>query len=376
MVATLNHFPLDSNANMFSMNVSHTIETLFLTDHCTEGDGPHSDEFKNYSAERLRPSANSNLVDERQSLRTPAKIRSGDNQPMTTPSTPVVPRSKKRRNSVSMRKLDQDELEKVGKTANLFVDVERPQSGLAHSYSARTHSLDSSGSMMGGLFETNPIAFVVYMVGLLFGLRRVSTITVTVDLDVLMLIAWAFYCIGFHSPRDSNIDGIDETVRPPPTPPSNATDLHGRSLLRSMSRKMSNQDSIASTRASAGSKPMDFDGDNDVMNEIQSPLQEYPKGAKLGTHFNCWSHPVCDNFSVRGPNYLKDGVKIESGDFLWPVRGVDLFLTDTPPENAGRYVHCGVKKCRSEEMMNLNNSLYRFLLFFEFLGSPRLWEGD
>jgi hypothetical protein len=83
----------------------------------------------------------------------------------------------------------------------------------------------------------------------------------------------------------------------------------------------------------------DEDDDEDMMDELQSPLPVFPAGAALGSHLNCWSQPDCNNFYVRGSNYLKDRVKIESADFLWPLRGVDLFLTDTCPENVGRCVY-------------------------------------
>ena len=67
----------------------------------------------------------------------------------------------------------------------------------------------------------------------------------------------------------------------------------------------------------------------------KSPMDMFPPGAKLGSHFNCWSVPDFTNFHVRGPNYLVDKKKIESGEFLFPARAVDLFLTDACPENIG-----------------------------------------
>jgi hypothetical protein len=67
----------------------------------------------------------------------------------------------------------------------------------------------------------------------------------------------------------------------------------------------------------------------------KTPMDMFPPGAKLGTHFNCWSVPDSTNFHVRGPNYLVDKKKVESGEFLFPARAVDLFLTDACPENIG-----------------------------------------
>jgi hypothetical protein len=45
---------------------------------------------------------------------------------------------------------------------------------------------------------------------------------------------------------------------------------------------------------------------------------------------NCWSEPQVSIFQVRGPIYLTDKKKIQSGPYLLPARGADLFLTDTP----------------------------------------------
>ena len=51
---------------------------------------------------------------------------------------------------------------------------------------------------------------------------------------------------------------------------------------------------------------------------------------------SCWSQPSPSDFEVRGARYLSDRQKIPSDDFLFPCRGVDLFLTDTCPANVGQ----------------------------------------
>ncbi|GKY90299.1 hypothetical protein MPSEU_000003900 [Mayamaea pseudoterrestris] len=68
---------------------------------------------------------------------------------------------------------------------------------------------------------------------------------------------------------------------------------------------------------------------------LDSPLPQFPKGAKIGSHNNCWSVPEHESFLVRGPKYLVDRKKVASEPFLFPTRGMDLFLTDTCPENVG-----------------------------------------
>lgn len=51
---------------------------------------------------------------------------------------------------------------------------------------------------------------------------------------------------------------------------------------------------------------------------------------------NYWSQPVAQEYHIRGPNYLHDGKKIPSGNFIFPTRGADLFLTNSCPSNVGR----------------------------------------
>lgn len=322
--ATLSHFPTDMESSQFSFEIWRAIETLFLTDHCVEIDDSPNAKVKSTAA----------AVED--SSHIPQKKESFD-QPMVSPSTPVVPITQKRRSSLIVRQADLKELVEVGKDANLMLDDERPQSDLVPSYSTPVPTFNSSGSKISDLFESNPIVFAIMTLGLMFCLRRITTISVTLDLDIFLLFIWAAFCIGLHSPRPM-ITGIDKNFGPPPYSPAKASDVHGRKLLRKMSMEMAQQ-TTRGMSSGRESMSLDDDGDSsmDVANEIQSPLPVFPEGAALGSHLNCWSQPICDTFYVRGPKYLKDRLKIESGDFLWPVRGVDLFLTDTAPENIGRF---------------------------------------
>jgi hypothetical protein len=79
----------------------------------------------------------------------------------------------------------------------------------------------------------------------------------------------------------------------------------------------------------------DMMGDEEHEATMGSPMAMFPEGAKIGSHNNCYSVPDFAAYNVRGANYLKDKKKVPSGDFIFPVRGVDLFLTDTCPENVG-----------------------------------------
>jgi len=338
--ATLNYYPTNVEENQFSIDVSQAIDTFFLTDHCTEIDGEQSNDHKNYSSKEFK---------------TLEITRNIGGQAGTKHSS-VVPITRKNRNSIVMRKADIDELEEVGKEANLLLDDERPETELVPSYSHPVPTFKSSGSKLGNMTENNPIVFASIAIASIIFLRRVSGLAVTVDLDVLLLFLWAAFCIGLHTPRPM-ISGIDKNYGPPPmtSQSSPRSKGKGRKLLKKKKSKRMLFASGSSSHGRLGSlgslgnlgnldSKSDVDDDEsdedneDIMNELelQSPLPIFPAGAKLGSHMNCWSQPYCNNFSVRGRNYLKDRVKIESADFLWPVRGVDLFLTDNCPENVGR----------------------------------------
>mmetsp|Transcript_4275 Transcript_4275/g.8994 ORF Transcript_4275/g.8994 Transcript_4275/m.8994 type:complete len:430 (+) Transcript_4275:88-1377(+) len=76
-----------------------------------------------------------------------------------------------------------------------------------------------------------------------------------------------------------------------------------------------------------------------------SGMSRLPLGADLGSvHTNCWGVPNHETFFIRGPRYLdkpatslnsKNGKKIHSQEFLFPLRGAELFLTKsaTAPTN-------------------------------------------
>lgn len=66
--------------------------------------------------------------------------------------------------------------------------------------------------------------------------------------------------------------------------------------------------------------------------ELGSPLPQWPDSP-----VNCYSEPTASDFKVRGPNYLKDKVKIPSGNAAFPCRGVDLWLSDNAMSNIARH---------------------------------------
>lgn len=373
--ATLGHFPRKLEGRPFNVEVAQAIETFFLLDHCMEAEVSQTsksgssggrlysrsaldDESDQRSAKGVKSAAS--IFDEAvQNLDNFLKIggvgqgnkAKGPETPSkgTTASSnltsPVVPITRKSRKSMVMRQVDENELKEVGEEANLLLDDERPPTELVPSYSQPVPSFNSHGSMIGDLLDNNPIVFVAIAVATITVLKGASKLTVTMDLDVMMLLIWAAFCVGLHTPRPM-ISGVDKNFGPPSSrsqsrqKPTVKTgdDRDGRKLLRK---------SIALTpdaKASASGSDATFDSitevDTDmdeIIRTINSPFPRFPEGAALGSHLNCWSEPDYRSFHVRGATYLKDKVKVESGEYICKARGLDLFLTDTCPENAARY---------------------------------------
>jgi hypothetical protein len=275
---------------------------------------------------------------------TPTRINTGVNALSQSVSSPVVPYTRKLRRSSMTREHDDVELSEVGEEANLLLDDDRRQTEMVPSYSRPIPTFGSHGTKFGDILENNPVVFVVIFGLTVLFLRFSATLTVTLDLDIELLLIFAAFCIGLHTPRPM-VDGIDKISGLPPTPLATPgadrrsfmrKDVNGRMLLRK---------SMVATPDSAmkQSCQINFEGmsipeeePHAIIDENQSPMPRFPEGAAFGSKFNCWSEPVPGNFQVRGAKYLSDKKKLPSSGFVFPVRGVDLFLTDTCPENAGR----------------------------------------
>jgi hypothetical protein len=391
--ATLNHFPDEVRSHPFHGEIAQAIETFFLLDHCMEsedGGGCSKLQQHNLATKPKRPSSEGTLssdtsgsVGKKHHVPNPStndntleivghnignvfdqiksKLAGGDDHEIkkaylkidTTAkpnvkslTSPVVPYTRKSRRSLVTRKSDDDELNAVGIDANLLLDDDRPPTEFVPSYSRPLPSFRSRGHRLGDILENNPIVFALIGLVAVSFLRFAANLTVAIDLDIMLLLIWASFCIGLHTPRPM-VGGIDKSTGPPPglrTPVNRRAMLRkadhaGRTLLR-MSM-LSTPDAQTSTRSNTSVMTFDQILDegtehDDVMEEGQSPLPQFPEGVEIGSMLNCWSEPVYDTFKVRGPNYLKDKVKVPSGPFVFPVRAVDLFLTDLCPENAGR----------------------------------------
>ncbi|KAL3940498.1 MAG: hypothetical protein SGBAC_004973 [Bacillariaceae sp.] len=205
--------------------------------------------------------------------------------------------------------------------------------------------------------------------------------SVHIRVDVLALTwvaaAWAskeYYCHdnnnniinnnnSYNSPRTSSAKR--RTTKPTLT-------LHNQRSVpatTSSSRELDVDDSDESTadgediidEALDASKHEDLD-------TLSSPLPQYPSNAGE----SCWSVPSDNSiFRVRGPNYLKDKVKIPSGQAPFECRGVDLWLADNPLRHIARHPSVMGGKLGEEDTF-LINFLLPFGNFVAYFTVPPL----
>jgi Protein ENHANCED DISEASE RESISTANCE 2, C-terminal len=227
------------------------------------------------------------------------------------------------------------------------MDDDRNQAALVPSYQSPSPTVESS--VLGNFMDNNPILFMGLFAGLTQVLRVAGTRVLTVDLDILMLVIFAAFCVGLHTPRPL-VAGVDKApVRPvkrrgtrlggPPTP-SSAVKLLRLSMISVTPRGASSTrdaDPFVSKSAKEEELAREVEvGEDDDIVCINSPMPKFPEDAELGSMLNCWSETPASQFLVRGDKYLTDKKKVKSEPFLFPCRGIDLFLTDTCPENVGR----------------------------------------
>ena len=350
--ATCSYFPDDPSEHQLLTEVASIIETFFLTDHC-EAINPGENTIRSGHHKKLSLSSIGSLGKEKsgplgwlggkssskelggKTGKGSADRDSRDNELPTPRSSMVVPMTRKSRRSIIMREQDEKDLNEVGEDAQLLMDDDRPQIILLPSYSKPAPVTRSGGSKLGDLLDRNPLIFLAISLVAVYLVHKASLTTVSLDGDIALLIIFATFCLGLHTPRPM-MGGYDQ----PPTMKATMRepDKSGRRLLR-RSMAITPRASAASAAAAAGAAEMFAEVVDDDEEEeeavLGSPLPRFPEGAKIGTVNNCWSEPEPENFMVRGPNYLSDKKKIQSGKFIFPSRGIDLFLTDTCPENVG-----------------------------------------
>lgn len=106
-------------------------------------------------------------------------------------------------------------------------------------------------------------------------------------------------------------------------------------------------------------------GLNDLL--LSSPLPEYSSS----DGFSCWSQPPANIFRVRGANYLKDKIKIQSDACPLICRGVDVWMTDNPQRHIARHPNVLGGKLGDEDTFMIN-FLLPFGNFVAYFAIPPL----
>lgn len=368
LTTTLSHFPVEIDSHPFLKKVADKIEGFFLTDHAetaTEADemagGDHIGDhigalFMTPMKKHYNTVSNPKIIASTRTLpqhnkpSSPDSPDSGieDNEvpiPVNlnrTVSSPVVPITFKRRRSKAVRTLDEKELTGSGGNASLLLDDDRSETDLVPNYAAPYPTVGSSlgTSQFGTFIDTNPFIFMGIFAVAAQVLRMAGGMVITVDFDIMLLVAFASFCLGLHTPRPM-VGGVDK-------PPLKRPRVRRRASTPTNAAKLLRLSMVGSPRPPKSNRQMSFDDEDIIVEElegegeeeepifIQSPMLRFPEGAPLGSELNCFSDPDPANFMVRGDKYLTDKKKVKSGPYIFKTRGIDLFLTDDCPENVGR----------------------------------------
>lgn len=236
----------------------------------------------------------------------------------------IVPKSVKKRLSPDTRRLMTEELK-----------------------SRKTVAFHEENMITRSRFLGSPISIILVFVLLMQFFLLLPRIQVTFDIDVMIILLFSAFTIGtkFGSRLSKTVD--QNEIPEPHRARINSETLMKKSLGRS------------ETPTSFGRSIFhSIVGTSDHEEEqIQSSLKKFPDDAVIGSMLNCWSEPIHDEFNVRGANYLKDRIKFPSKPFLFPLRGVEVFLSDNCPENIGRYKVLLQRKLREKPTMLVNYRL-------------------
>jgi hypothetical protein len=192
---------------------------------------------------------------------------------------------------------------------------------------------DSAVVVQKKSYLDSPLTVAMMLIGFMAFFLWLPRITITIALDTATVIIFGVIMVGMSlvpdatpnyyvttSPANRNRKRVDsETLM------RKSLSL-GKDKSRGMvERKPTFLETIVTTTTDT------FDNGSSM-----SPIKKFPDDAEIGSMFNCWSEPICSEFKVRGANYLKDKIKVASGSFLFPARGVDVFLSDCCPEHIAR----------------------------------------
>lgn len=316
------------------------VSDFFLTDHVYDSDDDESIKYDDYDADMPISNGSAvvmnndsliefpdgkNMNDSRVDATTPVKqiirdpLQQNYQQPHQEEEQHHVIRPKSLKKRLSQKTRIENE--------NMFM-----RSKGLHMYDGD----DKIHEKKGGLLDDPKTVLLLLVLATHFFLMVPEKI-ITIQLDTLILFMYSFFVVGLYAAWPAEPEEWVETE-----PIEN--EANNRSRLN-----RSRADSAGLARRVLGdkgenrkivAKSVGFSLGAGLFNDANPPingvLKRFPLGAVLGSVSNCWSPSAHADFLVRGSNYLKDKVKIPSGDFIFPPRGVEVFLTDNCPEHIGR----------------------------------------
>lgn len=286
--ATCSYFPDSVSEHALLGEVASIIETFFLTDHCEAVVGPgetrtlaaggHHKKLSLLSLDSTGSNSSSkNPLSWLATIGSSKEIKSNNNSkhnkdaPPAPRSSIVVPMTRRNRRSDELREQDEQELLQVGEEAQLLLDDDRPPTLLVPNYARPMPTVRGGGGKIGELIEHNPLVFVAITLLSLAGVHNAATISLVVDGDVALLVVFAAFCIGLHTPRPM-VGGFD---RPPTMKGTVAReDLSGRRLLR-RSMAVTPRQSAAHAASNAGMAAVE------MMAELDEDDEEHVIGSPL-----------------------------------------------------------------------------------------------
>ena len=165
-----------------------------------------------------------------------------------------------------------------------------------------------------------PLQKVLLFVAAVIVLRELSFRKIQMPCDFAFLLVFIALCLGMHL----NVFIINWTCS-------------NMQFINPTEKSSNNSSCDAAISVSPSSAHGSDDDGSEVCISATSFRQLHNHDeSSLSIEQNVWTIPKSSTFFVRGKNYFCERKKIESGPFLFPVRGVDLFLTDTCPRNVGR----------------------------------------
>ncbi|GAX22875.1 hypothetical protein FisN_24Lh162 [Fistulifera solaris] len=351
--ATVRSFPLPEDVEKYEVvaKVATIVRTFFLTDHCCEVDAEAllkegaaiPDELRHQRQVLSIRSASHKVIQQvpdtilaplawlgdgvkKVASNFPKRDESSVGEPPSIGGSVIVPMSYKRRRSQLQRESDEVELATIaGEQARLLLDDDRHPAELVPSYAQPGPVVRADTTELGKMIDNNPMIFAAIAMAAIRILMKAAQIQVHLDADIALLIVFAAFCMGLHTPRPL-VGGFDRPPSMIAVVKQNETIQHDKSGRELLSRAMTQQ-------------KLTSDSTDIAMNETESnlkttPMTKLPAGSPpVGSYINKWSDPDPSDFEVRGPNYLSDKKKIGSAEYLFPSRGLELLLTDTCPEH-------------------------------------------